>query len=189
MERIVRNQEKALISQEKNLEEIEEENKKREEEIQAQNSRVDVLGQSSYQELPAQFTTEALQNLNQLLESQREQEFKESLPVHLSHPSEHRAALVTEETSLPSPSGASQAAPLGSTSTTSRTPGIPTVESTPKVREPSQPGRRDLEKEESLGEPLEDLFELVALLALVQERSGGATRKSRRSSPAPSPPQ
>ena len=113
LERIVRNQEKALISQEKKLEEIEEENKKREEEIQAQNSRVDVWGQSSYQGLPAQSTTEALQNLNQLLESQKEQEFKESLPVHLSHPSEHRAALVTEETSLPSPSGASQAAPLG----------------------------------------------------------------------------
>ena len=43
LERVVRNQEKALISQEKKLEEIEEENKKREEEIQAQNSRVDIL--------------------------------------------------------------------------------------------------------------------------------------------------
>ena len=104
---IVRNEEKALISQVKKLEEIEEESKKREEEIQAQNRRVDVCDWSSYQELPA------LQNLNQLLESQKEQEFKESLPVHLGHPSEHRAALVTEETSLPSPSGASQAAPLG----------------------------------------------------------------------------
>ena len=107
LERIVRNEEKALISQVKKLEEIEEESKKREEEIQAQNRRVDVCDWSSYQELPA------LQNLNQLLESQKEQEFKESLPVHLGHPSEHRAALVTEETSLPSPSGASQAAPLG----------------------------------------------------------------------------
>ena len=57
LERVVRNQEKALISQEKKLEEIEEENKKMEEEIQAQNSQVDVLGQSSYQELPAQSRT------------------------------------------------------------------------------------------------------------------------------------
>ena len=117
LERVVRNQENALISQEKKLEEIEEENKKREEEIQAQNSRVDVLGQSNYHELPARSTTKALQNSYQLLESQREQEFRELLPVHLSHPSEHRAALGTEETSLPSPPGASQAAPLGSTST------------------------------------------------------------------------
>ena len=45
LERVVRNQEKALISQEKKLEEIEEENKKREEEIQAQNSWVDILCQ------------------------------------------------------------------------------------------------------------------------------------------------
>ena len=63
------------------------------------------------------------------------------------------------------------------------------MESTPKVRELSQPGIRDLEKEELLGEPSEDLIELVALLASVQERLGGATRKSRRSSLAPSPPQ
>ena len=48
LERVVRNQEKAVISQEKKLEKIEEEHKKREEEIQAQNSQVDVLGQSSY---------------------------------------------------------------------------------------------------------------------------------------------
>ena len=48
LERVVRNQEKALISQEKKLEEIEEESKKREEEIQAQNSLVDILFQSNY---------------------------------------------------------------------------------------------------------------------------------------------
>ena len=41
LERIVRNQEKSLISQEKKLEEIEEENKKRGEELQAQNIWVD----------------------------------------------------------------------------------------------------------------------------------------------------
>ena len=45
LERVVRNQEKALISQEKKLEEIEEDSKKREEEVQAQNRRVDVWDQ------------------------------------------------------------------------------------------------------------------------------------------------
>ena len=60
------------------------------------------------------------------------------------------------------------------------------MESTPKVRESSQPRIRDLEKEELLREPSESLNELVALLALVQERSGGVTRKSRGSSQAPS---
>ena len=69
LERIVRNQEKALISQEKKLEEIEEESKKREEEIQAQNRWVDVWDWSSNQELPAQSTTETLQNLKRPLES------------------------------------------------------------------------------------------------------------------------
>ena len=96
LERVVRNQEKALISQEKKLEEIEEENKKREEEIQAQNSRVDVLCQPNYQEFPAQFTTTALQSSNQLLESQREQEFGEFLQVNPIYPSKHRAALAQE---------------------------------------------------------------------------------------------
>ena len=60
------------------------------------------------------------------------------------------------------------------------------MESTPKVRELSQPRIRDLEKEELLREPSESLDKLVALLALVQERSGGVTRKSRGSSQAPS---
>ena len=138
LERVVRNQEKALISQEKKLEEIEEESKKREEEIQAQNRRVDVWDWSSYQELPAQSTTEALQNLNQPLESQKEQEFKESPPVHLGHLSKHRAALVKEEASLPSPSGAFPAALLDSISISTRKLRIPTVESTPRVRESSR---------------------------------------------------
>ena len=60
LERVVRSQEKALIFQEKKLEEIEEENKKREEEIQAQNSWVDILCHLNYQELPAWSTTKAL---------------------------------------------------------------------------------------------------------------------------------
>ena len=75
LERIVRNQEKALISQEKKLEEIEEENKKREEEIQAQNRWVDGWNWSSHQELPVQSTTGVLENSNQPLESQKEQKF------------------------------------------------------------------------------------------------------------------
>ena len=71
LERIVRNPEKSLISQEKKLEEIEEESKKREEEIQAQNRWVDGWNQSSYQESSVQSTTGVLQNPNQLLESQK----------------------------------------------------------------------------------------------------------------------
>ena len=50
LERIVRNQEKALISQEKKLEEIEEENKKRGEELQAQDKQVDSWNRASLQE-------------------------------------------------------------------------------------------------------------------------------------------
>ena len=56
MERIVRNQEKSLISQEKKLEEIEEENKKRGEELQAQNKRVDSWNRASHQESSVQST-------------------------------------------------------------------------------------------------------------------------------------
>ena len=52
LERIVRNQEKALISQEKKLEEIEEENKKRGEELQAQDKQVDSWSLASLQEAP-----------------------------------------------------------------------------------------------------------------------------------------
>ena len=48
MEILVRNQEKALISQERKLEELEEGSKKKEEGIQAQNGRVDVLCQPTY---------------------------------------------------------------------------------------------------------------------------------------------
>ena len=50
MERIVRNQEKSLISQEKKLEEIEEENKKRGEELQAQDKQVEGWNRASLQE-------------------------------------------------------------------------------------------------------------------------------------------
>ena len=78
------------------MEEIEEENKKREEEIQAHNRRLDGWNRSSYQELPVQSTTGVLQNFNQPLESQKEQDFKESPPVYLGHLSKHRAALVKE---------------------------------------------------------------------------------------------
>ena len=126
------------------MKEIEEENKKREEEIQAQNRWVDGWNWSSHQELPVQSTTGVLENSNQPLESQKEQEFKESPPVHLGHLSEHRAALVIEETSLPSPSGASQAALLNSISISTRKLRIHTVESTPRIRESSQPRIRDL---------------------------------------------
>ena len=83
---------------------------------------------------------------------------------------------------MPSPSGASPAALPDSISISTRKPRIPIVESTPRVRESSQPRIRDLENEESLEESSKDLSELVALLASVQERSGGATRKSRESS-------
>ena len=64
LERIVRNQEKSLISQEKKLEEIEEENKKRGEEIQAQNRWVDSWNWTSHQESSVQSTTGVGQNPN-----------------------------------------------------------------------------------------------------------------------------
>ena len=50
LERIVRNQEKSLISQEKKLEEVKEENKKRGEELQAQDKRVDGWNLASLRE-------------------------------------------------------------------------------------------------------------------------------------------
>ena len=95
LEILVKNQENALISQERKLEELEEGIKKRGEGIQAQNSQVDVLCQPTYQEFPAQFITSALQNPNQFSELQREQDFSELLYVYPNNPSRNRAALDT----------------------------------------------------------------------------------------------
>ena len=60
LERQVKSLEMALISQERKLEDLEEVIRKRGDGIQAQNSRVDVLSQPTYQELPVQFVTVAL---------------------------------------------------------------------------------------------------------------------------------
>ena len=121
------------------------------------------------------------------MEPQREQEFSELLQVHPSNPSKHRVTLDTGETSLPPPLVTTQAAPLGSTITTPRTPLIPTVGFTSTVRETIQPGIKDPVKGKSPVESSENLIEPAALLASVQEKSGGATRRSGRISPAPPP--
>ena len=135
MEILVKNQENALISQERKLEEQEERIKKKEEGIQAQNGRVDVLCQPTYQEFPAQFITTVSQSSNQFLEPQREQEFSELLQVHPSNPSEHRVTLDTGETSLPPPPVTPQIAPLGSTIATPRTQPVPALGLTLIVRD------------------------------------------------------
>ena len=57
MERQVKSQETALISQERKLEDLEEVIRKRGDGIQTQNSRVNILSQPTYQEIPVQFVT------------------------------------------------------------------------------------------------------------------------------------
>ena len=68
LEKQVKSQETALISQERKLEDLEEVIRKRGDGIQAQNSKVDILSQPTYQEIPVQFVTVTSQNPNQLLE-------------------------------------------------------------------------------------------------------------------------
>ena len=78
LERQIRSQETALFLQERKLEDLKEVIRKRGEGIQAQNSRVDILSQPMYQEIPV-FTvtaqdlkipvfTQTAQDPNQLLE-------------------------------------------------------------------------------------------------------------------------
>lgn len=56
LEKLIRSQETALVSQERKLEDLEEVIRKRGYGIQAQNSRVDVIRQPTYQEIPVQLS-------------------------------------------------------------------------------------------------------------------------------------
>ena len=153
LERQVKSQETALISQKRKLEDLEEVIRKRGEGIQAESSRVDVLSQSTYQELPAQFVTLASQNPNQLLELQREQEFSELLHSYHNNSPRNKATLDTSEEYFPPPPATPQMTLLDSTITPPRTPLTPTLGLTPRVRTNTQPGPRTWPKRISQWNP------------------------------------
>ena len=69
------------------VEKLEEQLKQMDERIQALSDRIDVLYQLVYQEIPAQYISPISPDPRQLLEQQREQEFRELLHIHPSDPS------------------------------------------------------------------------------------------------------
>ena len=155
LEKQIRSQETALVSQERKLEDLEEVIRKRGDRIQAQNSRVDILSQPTYQEIPVQFVTVTSQNPNQLLEPQTEQEFTELLHSYSNSSSRIKANPNISEEDLPPPPATPQTTLLDLTITPPRTPLTPTLGLTPRVRDNTQLGTKDLARENRLVESLE----------------------------------
>ena len=171
--------------------------RKRGDGIQAQNSRVDVLSQPTYQEIPV-FTVTAQdpkipvftvtsQDPNQLLEPHAEQEFTELLHSYSNSYSGIKANPNISEEDLPPLPATPQTTLLDSSITPSRTPLTPTLGHTLRVRANTQPGTKDLAKGKLPVESPESPTEPASSPIMEQERSGGTTRKLRKNSPVRPP--
>ena len=118
----VNEQENALIIQGQMMEKLEEQMKQKDKRIQALSDRINVLSQPVYQEIPVQYISPISPDPRQLLEQQREQDFRELLQIHPSDPTRDRIASNTSEASSLPVSEASPTELLNSSSSSPVTP-------------------------------------------------------------------
>ena len=179
-----------MFLQDRKLEDLKEVIRKRGDRIQAQNSRVNVLSQPTYQEIPV-FTltaqdpkipvfTVTSQDPNQLLEPQTEQEFTELLHSYSNSSFGIKANPNISEEDLPPPPETPQTTLLDSTITPPGTPLTPTLGLALRVRDNTQPRTKDLAKENQPVESPKSPTDPVTALIQEQESSGGATRELRK---------